>query len=801
MASEYNGGVASSSPALNAACSQRSPGDQRREAGEINKSLSQLALVIQRLNGSGSSNLIPYRDSMLTRLLADSFGGSSKTCLIITCSSRSIDKDETRCTLEFGKRAKLVKNKAKINLEIEQEVTPVMQALIQKELDELRPEKEEWLRERELMLEENKKMQEQLEQQALIQKELNELRERGLMFQENTKIQEQLEQQALIQKELDELRQEKEEWLRERRLMLQEKTKMQEQIEQQLLNQTESDVAELEERLRRSEEEVRKCKQWQDEQILRELAAEGQRIEELKRVKEDVKNQVEKARQDTVKENCELHKRNRELESEIEALQHDRDAAATRAEDDRRVMEKELLKATSRAQAAELNITEAESNLNEVRDEALAQANALRSEHDAALAQRIADFEMEREAERAAAALRDREHDDLVSRYCARGSHDRWQILVQAIVAQQTVAQSQERWGHARLALCRSSRRARHEEADAAQLQRLQQEAAGHDNELEALAAQNRELLCSLEQAHQERLLAKAEAERLLEREKTYEKDFLKMSERNAELGGHANQKQKIKHLMQIKEDNFKLQENTKIIQRRLMQTQAQLRSEKLFDFFTSSNHGNGGATGANTPAVTPKAPQAPPFLAGCGALCQDLAGPFEKCSSNNDDRPETLRRDRAEAARQVRMHQRATDKAMVEYQHLVMLVNQVILAKPNGGETSRRGLEELSAGNPTALLQHLRELVAVQQTSTQPGSVGTTPLRDLSAADSHVASPILLGSPPSAAAVASPAYPLACDALMPSATSEHACEHAIGSSEIKVAEEGVVGAERTLEE
>merc|ERR1712019_286250 len=94
----------------------RSPRDQRREAGEINKSLSQLALVIQRLTGpkDGSRHLVPYRDSMLTRLLAESFGGSSKTCLIATCSPFRRDVEETRCTLDFGRRSKLVKNKAEI---------------------------------------------------------------------------------------------------------------------------------------------------------------------------------------------------------------------------------------------------------------------------------------------------------------------------------------------------------------------------------------------------------------------------------------------------------------------------------------------------------------------------------------------------------------------------------------------------------------------------------------------------------------------------------------------------------------
>jgi len=120
------------------------PRDQRREAGAINKSLMHLALVIHRLTQSSGCKLrhIPYRDSMLTRLLADSFGGSSKTCLIITCSSVSQDRDETVGALEFGKRAGLVKNAAEINIEVQQEVSDVVRALVAKELAAIKRDNE-----------------------------------------------------------------------------------------------------------------------------------------------------------------------------------------------------------------------------------------------------------------------------------------------------------------------------------------------------------------------------------------------------------------------------------------------------------------------------------------------------------------------------------------------------------------------------------------------------------------------------------------------------------------------------------
>eukprot|EP00930_Biecheleria_cincta_P029508 TRINITY_DN20523_c0_g1_i3.p1 TRINITY_DN20523_c0_g1~~TRINITY_DN20523_c0_g1_i3.p1 ORF type:complete len:1125 (-),score=310.76 TRINITY_DN20523_c0_g1_i3:44-3382(-) len=143
--------------------SPRSPRDQRREAGDINKSLSQLALVIQRLTTPGGTQYVPYRDSMLTRLLAESFGGSSKTCLIIACSPAMEDRDETRISLDFGRRAKLVRNKPQINLEVESEPSAVMKALVAKELLQVQLERDVLLAARDGLLAENASLREQQE--------------------------------------------------------------------------------------------------------------------------------------------------------------------------------------------------------------------------------------------------------------------------------------------------------------------------------------------------------------------------------------------------------------------------------------------------------------------------------------------------------------------------------------------------------------------------------------------------------------------------------------------------------------
>ncbi|KAK5159631.1 Kinesin heavy chain [Oleoguttula sp. CCFEE 6159] len=92
-------------------------GQTLEEAKKINKSLSALGMVINSLT-DGKSTHIPYRDSKLTRILQESLGGNSRTTLIINCSPSSYNDQETLNTLRFGVRAKAIKNKAKVNVEL-----------------------------------------------------------------------------------------------------------------------------------------------------------------------------------------------------------------------------------------------------------------------------------------------------------------------------------------------------------------------------------------------------------------------------------------------------------------------------------------------------------------------------------------------------------------------------------------------------------------------------------------------------------------------------------------------------------
>ncbi|RWS17370.1 kinesin heavy chain-like protein [Dinothrombium tinctorium] len=87
------------------------------EAKNINKSLSALGNVISAL-ADGNKSHIPYRDSKLTRILQESLGGNSRTTIIICCSPASFNEMETKSTLEFGKRAKTIKNTVIVNEEL-----------------------------------------------------------------------------------------------------------------------------------------------------------------------------------------------------------------------------------------------------------------------------------------------------------------------------------------------------------------------------------------------------------------------------------------------------------------------------------------------------------------------------------------------------------------------------------------------------------------------------------------------------------------------------------------------------------
>ena len=108
--------------------------DRFKEGVGINKSLLALGNVVARLAdlcvaqpnnnenlSSGTrgdlSNHVPYRDSTLTRVLADSLGGSALAVMIACVSPADRDADESANTLRWASRATKITNVAKKNLQ------------------------------------------------------------------------------------------------------------------------------------------------------------------------------------------------------------------------------------------------------------------------------------------------------------------------------------------------------------------------------------------------------------------------------------------------------------------------------------------------------------------------------------------------------------------------------------------------------------------------------------------------------------------------------------------------------------
>ncbi|KAH8040109.1 hypothetical protein HPB51_009365 [Rhipicephalus microplus] len=95
----------------------RSRGNTFVEANNINKSLLVLGNCISCLADSKRrTGHIPYRDSTLTKLLADSLGGTGMALIIACVSPSASNAHETINTLRYASRAKKVKTKPMIRM-------------------------------------------------------------------------------------------------------------------------------------------------------------------------------------------------------------------------------------------------------------------------------------------------------------------------------------------------------------------------------------------------------------------------------------------------------------------------------------------------------------------------------------------------------------------------------------------------------------------------------------------------------------------------------------------------------------
>ncbi|KAI0215596.1 Kinesin-related protein 1 [Lamellibrachia satsuma] len=96
-----------------------STGDRFEEAKNINRSLMTLGSVIKALcdKARGVNTHVPYRDSVLTKLLKNTLGGNSKSVMIAAISPDAENYDQSLSTLKYADRAKSIRTVAKVNQE------------------------------------------------------------------------------------------------------------------------------------------------------------------------------------------------------------------------------------------------------------------------------------------------------------------------------------------------------------------------------------------------------------------------------------------------------------------------------------------------------------------------------------------------------------------------------------------------------------------------------------------------------------------------------------------------------------
>ncbi|CAH1638396.1 unnamed protein product [Spodoptera littoralis] len=94
-----------------------STGKTLEEANNINRSLMVLGYCIAQLSDGKKRGHIPYRDSKLTKLLADSLAGNGVTLMIACIAPTRSNLSETINTLRYAARAKKIKSKPIVKMD------------------------------------------------------------------------------------------------------------------------------------------------------------------------------------------------------------------------------------------------------------------------------------------------------------------------------------------------------------------------------------------------------------------------------------------------------------------------------------------------------------------------------------------------------------------------------------------------------------------------------------------------------------------------------------------------------------
>ena len=92
-----------------------SQGQTLAEAKYINHSLLMLGRALNSFSSKETNTHVPLRESKLTRLLSESFGGNNKTWMLATVAPSAYNYSESVSTLNYASNAKYIRNHARQN--------------------------------------------------------------------------------------------------------------------------------------------------------------------------------------------------------------------------------------------------------------------------------------------------------------------------------------------------------------------------------------------------------------------------------------------------------------------------------------------------------------------------------------------------------------------------------------------------------------------------------------------------------------------------------------------------------------
>jgi len=446
---------------------------------------------------------------------------------------------------------------------------------------------------------------------------------------------------------------------------------------------------------------LQRWKEWGDEQQLRELTAETERLEKLKEVREDVTRQVEAARKELVDENRALQQkllemengpggsatqelleerekrlgeqaavlarysdRQKDLEAELDSLRKRMELDYQRHHEQQLKLEEQCRSLEARAARAEADASVAADEFADERDQFRAQQRALTAEHAKALESKLKSCSQQLEGKGQELT----QLNEILKSTKAKSASFRWQLLADALSRVSHAAAQEDLFAQVRKAAKRAEAKTRGIDTERVVRQELEMERLDQENE--KLKEQNRQVLLSLQMQQQDLQIALAETRRLSEREAAYESDVLRMSERSAELGGHANPKQKIKHLMSVKEENQSLRQELKRTKQSIAQLEGQLRAAQFFEAASAQPLASEASSGTQTRPRTPSRRMAQP---------QQPMTPGRPPASTPGAACEPEQSQKAEQLRMARAHRRASERAANEYQHLYGLVERAL--------------------------------------------------------------------------------------------------------------------------